>query len=183
MDAIPYKEVRRQIHHGDLLFCSGNGTFSELIKKFTGGSVSHVGMIFIWGPRLMVVESVETIGTRIIPLSTYVNGNGDEPPYDGKLYIARVKSPDYRPDDALSWGLDHVPYPYDNKEIARITARITGLSPFDAVVDNQAFICSEFVYCACKAGGVVHPYSDKGFIAPSDIFESEGVAALFEIGR
>ncbi len=180
LEAVPYAAAREKIRNGDILFCRGESTFSKIILRFTG-AVSHVAKLFWWGDRLMVVESVETIGTRMVPLSVYVRGNGWMNRYQGQLYVGRVDSPGCDHAAALSWCLNHIPYPYDNREIARITARVMGLSPFDRPVDNRLFICSEFVFLADRVGGVEHPYSERGFIAPGDILASPHVEPRFQM--
>ena len=76
-----YIELRESIRSGDILLCSGNSAISNMIKKATGSSWSHVAFILRldYIDRILVLECVESIGVRAIPLRNYVcdyNGSG-----------------------------------------------------------------------------------------------------------
>jgi hypothetical protein len=87
----PYDRLRQSIFNGDLLFCGGQYAFSQVIRYFSGGStVSHVGIVYWWNGRLMLLESVESDGVRIVPVSQYLrNYENTNRPYRGRLYLAR----------------------------------------------------------------------------------------------
>lgn len=174
MKTLPYAKARKRIKSGDTLFCQGSSFVSKLIR-WTTGEISHVGKVFDWGSRKMVLESVEKVGTRIIPLSWYVKN------YNGGLFIGR--SPELDVEDALDWCQRHVPRKYDYKEIGRIALRRFRISSRDAFVSNEDFICSEFVQEADAEGGVSHAYSGRGYITPTDIWNSETVKQLLKIER
>src|SRR5579862_2898879 len=124
----PYKELRHHIRSGDILLCSGNSTFSNLIKKATGSVWSHVGFILRLDAidRIMVLESVESIGVRAIPLSNYVHDyNATGKGYPGRLLLARHQDVKEESIAKLSrLAVDFLGYPYGKEEIIRIAARI-----------------------------------------------------------
>tara|TARA_Y100000310_G_scaffold344346_2_gene456637 strand:- start:32010 stop:32228 length:219 start_codon:yes stop_codon:yes gene_type:complete len=66
---VHYKKARKSIKPGDLLFCSGEYFISKLIKRFSKSIFSHVAFVFEWHNRILVFESVEDDGIRIMPLS------------------------------------------------------------------------------------------------------------------
>ncbi|MDF2868305.1 MAG: hypothetical protein K0S11_1775 [Gammaproteobacteria bacterium] len=69
-----YDSLRNQILSGDILLCSGSALFSNLIQQATQSVWSHVAFILRLDAidRIMVLESVESIGVRTVPLSSYV---------------------------------------------------------------------------------------------------------------
>ncbi len=172
MKIFPYDKARRRIQSGDTLFCRGSSFISKMIQ-WTTGEISHVGKIFDWGSRKIVLESVERVGTRFMPLSWYVDN------YSGSLLIGR--SPDLDAEAALSWCQAHVPRKYDYMELGRIALRRFRLSPRSIVISNKELICSEFVHGADAAGGVLHSYSGSGYITPTNIWNSEHIKHILEI--
>ena len=70
-----YKNCRNDIKSGDILLCSGDSFFSNMIKQVTHSVWSHVAFILRVDiiDRIMVLESVESIGVRTVPLSSYVS--------------------------------------------------------------------------------------------------------------
>ena len=181
-----YTAFRASIKPGDLLLCSGTGLFSHAIRTVTNSPWSHVGFVMPLAAidRVMVLESVESIGVRTVPLSKYLknydtNGN----PYPGGVIIARHD--DFPSDniDAMrrlsQRAVDMFGYPYDNQEIANIALRIAstwaGLSsPSAALARNREYICSEYVYECYDSIGVKIQYR-HGFIAPKDFAVARGV--------
>ncbi len=186
-----YKDVRNEIRSGDILLCSGDAVFSNMIKKATESDWSHVAFV-MWLPsidRLMVMESVESVGVRTIPLSRYLSGYKEEgKPYPGRLLIARhgkfESVSQQRMEKMGQFAADHLSYPYDRDEIARIAARIVqsklGLRGKDVKRDKE-YICSEFVWECYKAVGIKVAYGDMGFIAPADFAVADGVEPVFRL--
>jgi len=182
-----YEEVRNYIQSGDILICSGNSMFSNLIKHATGSIWSHVGFILRVDAieRLMVLESVESIGVRSVSLSHYVNnydGNGN--PYEGKLLIARHYDFQEKSIANLSRkAVDLLGNNYDKKEILRIAYRIVKsvfreneeclLPPND-----NKYICSEYVYECYKSIGLNIQHNCGGFISPVDFAATEQINAV-----
>lgn len=185
-----YEEARLQIRSGDILLCSGTSDFSQIIQGFTDSIWSHVGFI-LWNKeidRLFVMESVEGIGVRMVPLSFYVsNYEGAEKSYPGRLLIARhedFKRVHIR--NLAKKAIDLIGYRYDGDEIARITLRIAlskiikekGENP---VEHDSEYICSEYAYECFKSLGLYIHCDSRGFIAPVDFAKTKEVNAVFGI--
>ena len=183
MEAFPelpikrYKQIRHHICSGDILLCSGNSPFSTLIQKATGSIWSHVGFVLRVDAigRIMVLESVESIGVRAIPLSNYVRDyNATGKGYPGRLLIARHR--DVKEENIANLSraaVDFLGYPYGKEEIIRIAARIglhsMGISPTEMnLAPQREFICSEYAHACFKSIGITIDYNPMGFIAPVD---------------
>ena len=70
--------------------------FSRMIQKSTGSAWSHVGFVMRLDAidRVMVLESVEPLGVRTVPLRKYLqdyDSRGNKP-YPGGVVIARHKA-------------------------------------------------------------------------------------------
>lgn len=182
-----YSELRHEVRSGDILLCSGSSVFSTLIKRATNSIWSHVGFILRLDSidRIMILESVESIGVRTVPLSNYIyNYNATEKPYPGRLMLARhhdVKEANIP--NLSKHAVDFLGYPYHTEEIVHIAARLSfhliGLS--NELPDSQkqrAFICSEYAYACFKSIGVTIDYNPVGFIAPADFANSPKVTPL-----
>jgi len=187
---LKYEIARSQIRSGDILMCSGNSVLSTLIKGATGSIWSHVGFI-LWNreiDRVFVMESVETIGVRIVPLSFYThNYDGEGKPYDGKILIARHSDFEHvYIKDLAKCAVDLLGHKYDAREIAKITMRIALSKLSD---DNEcnypehdnAYICSEYAYECYTSLGVYVNHDCRGFVAPADFAKTEEVNAVFSL--
>lgn len=178
-----YQKYRPEIKSGDILLCSGNGSFSNLIKKVTGSKWSHVAFILKVDviDRLMVLESVESIGVRTVPLSSYLfNYNGSGKPYDGDLMISRHNQMQSCNTHHLSRkAIDLLGHQYDNREIMRITAKIALSMVKDSSFcgipeDNDAYICSEYVNECFKSIGI-KVKTECGYIIPDNFAIDENI--------
>jgi hypothetical protein len=180
-----YKDAHPLIRSGDILLCSGKGAFSTLIKNFTGSEWSHVAFILAVPQinRLMVLESVESIGVRTVPLSAYMrNYNGTGQPYAGKMKIVRHK--DFSSNmlhDLSRKAVDLLGHQYDQSEITRIVARIMFSTVQKIPKGDDDYICSEYVYECFKSVGIEFKHDHRGFIAPKDFAEDPNVEYLFDI--
>ena len=172
----PYERVRSEVRTGDLLLCSGTGLFSEIIKAATESEFSHVGFIVRLDviDRIFVFESVESVGVRASPLSSYINDYlGSGKGYPGRAMIARHVKFDALADPKkfAQFGSDHLNYPFDKDELLRITARLVaaklGLDQ-NALKRDKEYICSEYAYETFKTVGIEYQYDPRGFIAPAD---------------
>jgi len=183
-----YSDIRADIRTGDLLLCSGTSTFSTLIKKTSNSIWSHVGFIIRLDMigRIMVLESVETIGVRAVTLSSYINNyNATGKSYPGKLLIARHQ--EFRPDNIMNLShtaVDLLGYPYNSIEIAEIAARITlksiGIDLSNSIPDKlHAFICSEYAYFCYKSVGINIPYNcNECYLSPADFAKTPEINAI-----
>lgn len=183
-----YRELRTEVRSGDILLCSGNSVFSALIQKATGSVWSHVAFILRLDniDRLMVLESVESIGVRAVPLSNYVSDyNATRKGYPGRLMIARhseVKEANIGKLSTLA--VDLLGFPYGKDEIIRIAARIgmhsVGLPALQPEPEHQhEFICSEYAHACFKSIGVSVDYNAVGFIGPADFARHPKVTPLY----
>lgn len=182
MDPTPYSQARGEIRSGDVLICSGSSWISRMIQRATHSVWSHVAFVMRLDQidRIMVLESVEHIGVRTVPLSKYLtdyDSRGN--PYPGRLAVARHRRFEELADPkALArmgrFAVDLFGYPYDREMIAKILARIVSAHlPFSpreqkALGRDREFICSEYVWECYHAVGIDIPYDPLGFIAPAD---------------
>src|SRR6476620_5081664 len=92
---VPYAQIRPLIRSGDLLLCQGSSPMSQMIRAATGSPFSHVGILWRVAAldRILVLESVESIGVRAIRVSHYVDDyNHTGQPYPGSIYFARHRA-------------------------------------------------------------------------------------------
>lgn len=182
-----YKDIRQHIRSGDILFCSGNSLFSTLIQKATNSIWSHVAFVLRVEEidRVMVLESVESIGVRTIPLSNYIRDyNATGAGYAGQVMLARHEDVQEKNISQLSRkAIDFLGYPYRTEEIVHIATRITmhTLGFPDAPRDSEsqrAFICSEYAQACFKSIGISFNYNPLGFISPADFYRSPKVKPI-----
>lgn len=184
-DGLPkqrYLDIRADIRTGDIFFAAGNYPISRMIEHFSDSMFSHVGFLFTWNTRVLLLESVEDDGVRAIPVSQYVNDyECSGQPYNGRLFLGRYNTAfDHdRVMRMLGQAADSLNRKYDKEELAKILARVTmGLGKHG---DNDAYICSEFVDVCFQKIGIVFPRDSNGFIFPEHIAADINVSPLFEI--
>ncbi|WP_046179005.1 YiiX/YebB-like N1pC/P60 family cysteine hydrolase [Domibacillus tundrae] len=183
---VPYEQAVESIRTGDLLFCSGTYLISEFIKKTSDSFVSHVAFLFEWHGRILVFESVEDAGVRIIPLLHYVtNYENTGKKYKGALYAARhetlIDSSFDRSilQNMIGKAIDSLNRNYDQAELIRILTRIKlGIGRHK---ENEEYICSEFVDQCFGQIGIRFPRTEAGFIYPEHIAADPHVYPMFEI--
>jgi hypothetical protein len=189
---VNYRRFRSQIQSGDLLLCSGSAIFSTMIQRATGSVWSHVGFVMRLDAidRVMVLESVEPLGVRTVPLSKYLDDYDNEGnAYPGGLVIARHRGFNARATDARmkrfgQFAVDLFGYPYDKDEIAKIAARIAiGFLPFTSsdkknLKRDREYICSEYVWECYRDIGLRITHDPKGFIAPKDFAANRDIGLL-----
>lgn len=177
-----YDRIRPEIRSGDILMCAGSGWFSKMIQRATGSVWSHVAFIMRLEPidRVMVLESVEPIGVRTVPLRKYlVDYDSKGNAYPGGLVLIRHRQLEKKSDsDTLQkfgqFAVDLFGYPYDRYEIAKIAARIASAKiPFSReeqkeLQPDREYICSEYVWECYREIGIRIKHDPKGFVAPSD---------------
>ena len=141
-----YDEVRCNINSDDLLLCSRTSVFSSMIQATTKSIWSHVGFVMRLDSidRVMVLESVESIGVRTVPLSKYLyDYDSKRTPYPGRVAIARHSkfskmANAKRHCQFGKFAVDLFGHPYDKEEIIKFGARI-GIShpPFSKKVQKK----------------------------------------------
>ena len=187
-----YAEARTEIRSGDVLLASGEYMFSKLIQRATDSCWSHVAFVLRLDAidRVMVLESIEGKGVRTIPLSEYVrNFEGTGAGYKGRLAIARhalfeEKATEDRLREMAQFAVDRFARPYDDEEIARITARIVGSAlgfKKSEIKRDDEYICSEYVSECYGCIGLKIEYDKRGFVAPADFSVDQNMALLYEV--
>lgn len=198
LNQVSYRDLREQIQDGDLLFCGGEYAFSKLIRYLSGRSrVSHVGIVYWWNGRLMLLESVETDGVRVVPVSQYlVNYENSGKPYNGRVYLARERrlhmalasrgAAGGRESNSMVLELLREAATLLNKKFSFRDVLIffwQGNTGRERHEDDDQFLCSEFVAKCFERIGITYPDDGRGFIAPEHIAMSEDVEGLVEICR
>jgi hypothetical protein len=192
MDAFPnihtktYEQLRSEIRSGDILLCSGTAIFSNMIQQATNSVWSHVAFVLRVDAidRIMLLESVESIGVRAVTLSSYINDyNGSGKAYPGKLMLARHHDMKQENIKNLSkHAVDLLGHPYNMQEVINIAARVSmdmiGLNSGKDKVTQQEFICSEYAYECFQSVGVNIDFNPLGFIAPADFARCKKVSPL-----
>ena len=89
LKSVSYEEVRLTLKSGDLIFASGDYLVSKAIQKVTHSPWSHVAIIIRVEEidRILLLESVEDMGVRIVPLSKYLHTYENNRPYKGKIIV------------------------------------------------------------------------------------------------
>ena len=188
-----YAEVRALVRDGDILLCSARDPMSRAIQWATRSPWSHVAIAFRMEEidRVLVLEAVERIGVRCIPLSTFVSRtSGGIAPYPGQIFLARhdalneeqVANPIAQ---MSSFAFDRLGAPFSPAEIARIGMRIIlgrlGRRMPQPLIPKGEFICSEYVAGCFQSLGLEFPWDGLGFLAPANIAADEKVRAIAQV--
>lgn len=189
----PYKEVRGQVRDGDILLCSANDDFSRLIRWATRSAWSHCALAFRMEEidRVMVLECVEKLGVRAVPLSAFIarTSNGIEP-YPGKILLTRHRGmaakSRRRPMRRMArFAFDRLGDRFSGAEIAKIALRIVagrlGRPMHPSLGPKDEFICSEFVARCLEEVGLKVPWDGLGFVAPADLAADPRMDAVARI--
>jgi hypothetical protein len=185
-----YSAIRGQVRDGDLLLCSATDGFSRLIRWATGSPWSHVAIAYRLDAidRVLVLECVEKIGVRAVPLSTFISRTSSGAhPYPGKIVLARheamaAKSRRNPWTKIATFAFDRLGERFSPGEILKIGLRIIAgrfrrrLPP--TLGPKDEFICSEYVARCLHTVGVEIPWDGLGFVAPSDIANDPRVMAI-----
>lgn len=182
---VKYEDLNGIIRSGDILFYSGEDEVSKLIRWATNSMWSHIGILLYWEEfdRILLLESVENMGVRLIPLSIYIKdlqAEEQEEEFYARLVVARHQDlKASKISQLVNFGIDQITRPYDQEEIQRIMVRIaTGEGKAER---DRAYMCSELVYECFMQSGIEIPYNHLGFISPQDIWIDPHVQALAEI--
>jgi hypothetical protein len=188
-----YTAIRDEVRDGDLLFCSATDSFSRLIRWATSSPWSHVAIAYRLDEidRVLVLECVEKIGVRAVPLSTFISRTSEGVhPYPGKILLARhagmaAKSRRKPWKRIAAFAFERLGDQFSPGEILRIALRIAA-SRFQkrlhrSLGPKNEFICSEYVARCFKTVGVEIAWDGLGFIAPSDIANDPRVEAVAQI--
>ena len=128
---VPYAKVRGELRTGDILLFHSSDLGARAIEFFTNSLWCHAAFVLVLKDidRIFILESVDKIGVRMMPISLKINGIPDRPdPYPGKLLLARYNG--FPSDDNARIGemtkvaLDRLGYPYS---VAELAARVRAL--------------------------------------------------------
>jgi len=188
--------VRPQLKSGDLMLCSGSAFFSNLIKDGTDSVFSHVAFIERVREidRVVVLESVESIGIRTVPISRYLRDyDGKGNPYPGGVLVARHSQFESVATNNLTrfaqFAVSKLGYRYNTEDIVKIAARVAAgkvgvqLPALTITQQDTAYICSEYVYACYQSLGIELQWSKQGFIAPGDIARDADVDLVAVLKR
>jgi hypothetical protein len=191
---VKYSDARSGIEDADVLLFRGRGRFSRLIQWATRSSYSHAGLAVWFSGRLMVAESRELRGCRIVPLSNAIGSAtvcrfvpmpwvqvDRERVVDSAL--ARLGAP-YGWAHILRIGLAHLPL-WLLRRIPVIGKYVPGgrqWSEDDQAPSGRSLICSEYVAACYRAGGVdlVPRLSDQD-TTPGDLARSAALGFAGEV--
>ncbi|HXA39449.1 MAG TPA: hypothetical protein VNW53_10645 [Phenylobacterium sp.] len=189
----PYDSIREVVRDGDLLLCSANDGFSRLIRWATRSPWSQLGIAFRLEEvdRVLVLECVEKIGVRAVPLSTFISRTSSGVhPYPGKILLARhgamaAKTRRKPWKKMAAFAFQRLGDRFSQAETFKIALRIAvsrfGRRLHPSLGPKDEFICSEYVARCLKAVGVEVPWDGLGFVAPSDIANDPRVEAVAQI--
>lgn len=184
LPVVDYSVLRPQLRTGDLLFGSGNYPISGRIQEATHSIWTHVAIVLQMAriDRVLLLESVMTVGVRVVPLSKYLSDyEEDGKPYDGCLLIARVDGVTLEfATKLVQFGFDELGRPYNREELACIMDPIN--LPIERVtIRERVYVCSELVQACFQQVGYEFPKHPGGFITPEDIWIDERVSLLGRI--
>jgi hypothetical protein len=192
---LSYAELRAQVRTGDIAICSGTQMFSRAIRWATGSPWSHVALILRVEEldRVFVLEAVERIGVRMLPLSRFViEDSARNRPYPGDIVIARHADFDENAADGglnrmIEYATDRLGAPFSAFEMVRIAGRIVAGrlgKRLPRMLDNDnAYICSEYVACCLNQVGIDVPWDHHGFIGPADFARDPAIDPVARVSR
>jgi hypothetical protein len=176
----PYDEVRKLVRDGDLLLCSVHEPMSRLIRWATRSPWSHVALAFQMPDidRVIVLECVERLGVRAVPLSGFITRTAHGvTPYPGKILLARhdglsAKSRQKPLKHMAEFAFDRLGDRFSQGEMLKIALRIVlgrlHMKTPRRLGPDDEFICSEYVARCFEEVGLKVPWDGYGFVAPAD---------------
>ena len=139
-----YTEVRDSIKTGDILLWQGSSIYARIIRLWTGSSYTHVGMAWVVGGRILILQADPGTGVEVAPVS-------------GNLPMVWVSRPKELSSEALCTALDRLKEPYSMLNAIRAGF---GLRP-----RKRGYQCVQFITTVLKADG---EYLDPPSLTPGD---------------
>ncbi|HEX3365007.1 YiiX/YebB-like N1pC/P60 family cysteine hydrolase [Phenylobacterium sp.] len=186
----PYAALRGEVRDGDILLCSATDGFSRLIRWATKSPWSHVALAYRLDEvdRVLVLECVDKIGVRAVPLSTFLaRTSSGTSPYPGQILLARhtglaAKSRARPWTKMAAFAFERLGDRFSGAEIVKIGLRIA-LGRFrrkmpKSLGPKDEYICSEYVARCFHTIGLEIPWDGLGFVAPADIANAPRVEAV-----
>ena len=189
LKAQPYATVRKLVRDGDLLLCSATDPFSRLIQWGSKSPWSHVAIAYRIPSldRVMVLESVQQLGVRSVPLSTFISKTSTGThPYPGKILLARHSGIEAlggpKSKKLYDFAFSGLGDQFAGGEIVKIALRIafgrTNHHMPKMLGSKDAYICSEYVAKCFERAGLRIPWDGLGFVAPGDFANDPDVSAV-----
>ncbi|HZO37866.1 MAG TPA: YiiX/YebB-like N1pC/P60 family cysteine hydrolase [Methylomirabilota bacterium] len=161
-----YNDMRPQLKTGDIVLFSGKSAVSNIIKLFSGGKWSHVGMVVImeefdrmvllWeSTTLSNIPDIETRtatkGVQLVPMSQRITT------YEGEVTIRLLNK---AISDAMNQKLAEVRKelsrkPYERSQIELLKAAYDGIGGASSGEDLSSLFCSELVAEGYQAMGLL----------------------------
>ena len=173
-----YVAVRGEIETFDVIAFEGKGLVSRLISWFSGGSVTHVGLALWVHGRLMLFESREFRGARIVWLSREIQGR------NVSWYRPDHRKATFSTLDALrnpSWALANAGTGYSYLGLLRYAYRVLP-APLQRILpkpkaDSREYghrFCSELVSAVyCQAGADLRPDLSDARTSPAELVKTD----------
>ncbi len=189
----PYAKIRELVRDGDILLCSANDSFSNIIRWATRSQWSHVAIAFRIESidRVMVLEAVEKLGVRTVPLSDFISRTSSGvTPYPGRILLTRHAAftggaAGGRMRRMAAFAFDRLGDRFAHGEVMKIVLRIlfgrADMRMPRILGPTDEFICSEYVARCLAQAGVETPWDGLGFIAPSDIAADPRLSPVAQI--
>lgn len=115
---LAYHDARSEIRNLDVIAVEGRGFISRAIRRVTGGTVTHVGIAVWWGDALMLLESREMRGHRLVWLSREIETVGQVLWYRSRDLVDAEAA-----GDALRWARRAAGAPYSYRGCLRFLRR------------------------------------------------------------
>jgi hypothetical protein len=177
----PYKAIRDLVQDADVLLCSAHDPMSRVIRWATKSPWSHVALAFRLAEidRVIVLECVERMGVRAVPLSSFIQRTSSgQAPYPGQILLARhegftAKSRQQPMKRMAEFAFDRLGDRFSQVEMTKIALRIVlgrlRMKTPKSLGPDDEFICSEYVARCFDTVGLKVPWDGLGFIAPGDV--------------
>ena len=159
-----YSEVREQMKPGDMIAFGGKGLVSRVIKFFTRSEVSHVGVVARIDEhgRVMVMESTSLNGFSGVQLSRLSRRVAE---YNGDVWWYPLND-SARKDLKLTRFWNYL-WKQDGKKYDKWQAIASAIPIYAKESENRMF-CSELVYGAYEAGGIIRDVNSSE-LTPEDL--------------
>jgi len=177
---LDYHDTRSQIRDLDVIAFEGRGLISRAIRRVTGGTVTHVGLAVWWGDALMLLESRELRGHRVVWLSRQIEAAGSV-----LWYRPTQMLDDEAAAKALTWARRAAGAPYSYRGCLRFLRRhmpwaFFWLPRFEPDSNGYgARFCSAFVSAVHRqAAADPRPDLEDAATSPADLVSSPGLTCL-----
>ena len=166
-----YEDLRPELKTGDIVLFSGKSAVSNLIKLFSGGKWSHVGMVLVldefqkavllWESTTLsnipdVETKAQTKGVQLVPLSQRLSS------YVGDVTVRKLSKPvsNNMQKRLAACRKDLSRKPYERGEMELLKAAYDGIGGASSGEDLSSLFCSELVAEAYQSMGLLPDYPD-----------------------